>query len=1090
MKKIMIIGLLLGLTLYTHGQNNSSEKNGIGPDILNGLRFRALGPALTSGRISDIAIDPVNRDTWYITVASGGVWKTDNAGTTWTPIFDKEGSYSIGCITLDPNNRHTIWIGTGENNNQRSVGYGDGIYKSTDGGKSWENMGLINSEHIGNIVVHPENSDIIYVAAYGPLWSAGGDRGIYKSADGGSTWNRILHVSEHTGFNEIHIDPRDPDLLYAAAHQRRRHVFTYIGGGPESAVYKSTDGGKKWRKIMKGLPEADLGRIGLDISPVNPDFVYAIVEAAGDESGFYRSVDRGESWEKMSDYHTSGNYYQEILCDPSDLNTIYAMDVWMHYTTDGGNTFRMLGEKYKHVDNHAMWIDPDDNSHFIVGCDGGLYESYDGGENWKFFTNLPITQYYKVSVDNDYPFYNIYGGTQDNFSMGGPSRTTNIAGIVNSDWYITNGGDGFESVVDPENPDIVYAQSQYGWLVRYDRKSGEAIDIKPMERQGEEAYRWNWDAPLIVSPHQSTRLYFAANKVFRSDDRGNTWEVISDDLTRQIDRNKLPVMDRIWGMDAVAKNKSTSIYGNIVSLDESPLQEGLLYAGTDDGAINFTEDGGINWQQLVSFPGVPDTTYVNQLVASQHDTQTVYAVFNNHKRGDFKPYILVTRNKGKSWESISGNLPERGSVYSIAEDHEMPQLLFAGTEFGVFFTVDGGLNWTQLKANVPVIAVRDLAIQKRENDLVLGTFGRGFYVLDDYSPLRSLNSGTLEKEAHIFPVKKSWMFLESKPLGLRGKSFQGSAYYTAENPAVGAQFTYYLKDDILTRKEMRQKEEKKILEKGDKIQYPEFEEIREEDDEPAPKLFFTIKDGNGNIIRQLEAEPKKGIHRIVWDFHYPSTTPVKLTGPSFDNPFSEPDKGPLALPGTYQVSLFKFQDGKVTELVPDQSFETQLLNHVTLPARDKEAVFEFKNKVTELLRVVEGTNKTLEKLNEKVTYFFEAIKNTRDTPTELSERISAIDQQLKQIDRELNGDYSLKRREFPVPPAISDRINTIIYGLWSTTSAPTDTQRSSLEIAENRFEEVYDEIRNLTEITIPNLERDLEEAGAPWTPGRLPEWNK
>ncbi|MBS0000974.1 MAG: glycosyl hydrolase [Cyclobacteriaceae bacterium] len=1093
MKKPFFILLFLCISMFVAGQKNKNDKsvkNIPDPGLFNGLKFRSIGPALTSGRISDIAVNPEDKNTWYVAVSSGGVWKTNNAGTTWSGIFDDQGSYSIGCISIDPGNPHTLWVGTGENNNQRSVGYGDGVYKSMDGGKSWEDMGLKESEHIGNILVHPENSDIVYVAAYGPLWSSGGDRGVFRSTDGGTTWERILFISENTGINEIHMDPRDPEVLYAAAHQRRRHVYTYISGGPESAVYKSTDGGKSWKKIIKGLPEVNLGRIGLDISPVNPDHLFAIVEAADNKGGFFRSVNRGQSWEKMSDYSTSGNYYQEIFCDPVDLETVYAMDTWFHFTTDGGKTFKMVGENQKHVDNHALWINPENTSHMIVGSDGGLYITYDHALTWDYIANLPVTQFYKVSADNDFPFYNVYGGTQDNFSMGGPSRTTNIAGIVNSDWYITNGGDGFESVADPENPEIVYAQSQYGWLVRYDKKSGEILDIKPMEGEGEEAYRWNWDAPLMISPHKSTRLYFAANKVFRSEDRGNSWEVISEDLTRQVDRNKLPVMGKVWGMDAVEKNKSTSIYGNIVSLDESPLLEGLLYAGTDDGLIHVSDNGGDSWRKISTITGIPDMTYVNYLLASQHEEGTVYTVFNNHKNGDFKPYIVKSTDKGVTWQSISGDLPLRGSVYSLAEDHIKPDLLFAGTEFGLFFTNDGGNRWTQLKSGLPVIAVRDIAIQKRENDLVLGTFGRGIYILDDYSSLRMINEDLLNQEAWVFPVRESWMFLESRPLGLRGKSFQGTSYYTAENPPAGATFTYYLKDEIKTRKEIRQDNEKELAEKGEDISYPPFGEMRMEDDEAAPRLIFMIRDGEGNLIRNLEEKPEKGIHRITWDFHYPPKTPISITPPTFDNPFSEADKGPLALPGEYTVTMAKLQDGMLTELVPALTFSTRFLNHTSLPAEDKEALFSFKEEVSEIQRIVSGISETLKELKEKLKYISVAMNRTSGLPAETIEDISEMDERLKDLDRELNGDYSLQNREFPVAPSITARISTIVSGLWASTSAPTGTQKNSLEVVRKELSTVYENIREIVEEDMVRLEADLEEAGAPWTPGRLPVWKK
>ncbi|MBL4653343.1 MAG: hypothetical protein JKY53_10850 [Flavobacteriales bacterium] len=648
MKKILILSLTALISLSISAKKGDEEKKDgkYKTSTFSGLSFRSIGPALTSGRIADIAVNPNNTAEYYVAVASGGVWKTTNHGTTFSPIFDSQGSYSIGCVTIDPNNPHTIWVGTGENNNQRSVAYGDGVYKSNDGGKSWKNMGLKTSEHIGKIIVHPTNSNIVYVAAYGPLWNKGGDRGIYKTEDGGKTWNKVLDIDEHTGISDIVMDSRNPDVIYAAAHQRRRHTFTYVGGGPSSGIHKTEDGGKTWNKLSSGLPSSNMGRIGLAISPVNPDYVFAMIEAEQDNEGFYRSTNRGASWTKMSKHRTSGNYYQEIICDPNDVDKIFSMDTWLHHTEDGGKTFKKTGEKSKHVDNHCIWINPNNTNHWIVGCDGGLYETWDHAASWQYKPNLPVTQYYKVAVDNAEPFYNVYGGTQDNNSMGGPSRTTTNHGIMNSDWYITNGGDGFESAIDPVNPNIVYAQSQYGWLVRYDKSTGERVGIQPQPRAGEDGLRWNWDAPLIISPHNNKRLYFAANKLFKSDDQGNTWECISDDLTRQIDRNTLKVMGRVQSMDAVMKNKSTTMYGNIVALDESSKQEGLIYVGTDDGLIQITEDNGKTWKKISSFVGIPSNTYVNAIVCSQHDANTVYAVFNNHKQGDFKPYILKSTDKG------------------------------------------------------------------------------------------------------------------------------------------------------------------------------------------------------------------------------------------------------------------------------------------------------------------------------------------------------------------------------------------------------------------------------------------------------------
>ncbi len=569
--------------------------------LVDGLKFRSIGPAWCSGRIGDLAVNPKNPKEYYVAVASGNVWKTTNSGTTWDPVFDKYGAYSIGVVELDPNNPNVVWVGTGENNHQRALGYGDGVYKSVDGGKSFKNMGLKESRQIGGIVIDPRNSNTVFAACEGSAWGPGADRGLYKSTDGGTTWEKVLFVSENTGINNVVIDPSNPDIMYATSEQRRRHIFTKIGGGPESAVYKSTDGGKNWRKIMDGLPKVDLGGMGIDVSPVNPNIVYLIVEAQLGKSGFFRSTDKGESWNKMSDYSSSGQYYNEIVCDPIDADKVYSTETVSKVTADGGKTWTSLGNNKRHVDDHAIWIDPKDTEHFIIGGDGGIYESWDSGKNYDFKENLPVTQFYRVNVDNAYPFYNVYGGTQDNNSMGGPSQTTSRDGVTNDEWFVTVGGDGFWIDTDPSDPNIIYTESQYGGMARFDRKSGEDISIKPRERKGELAYKWNWNAPLFVSKHAPQRLYTAANKVFRSDDRGNSWQVISEDLTTQTDRNSFPVMGKYWSAEALAKDVSTSQWGTIVALDESPVQADLLYAGTDDGVISVTEDAGKNWIQSKTF---------------------------------------------------------------------------------------------------------------------------------------------------------------------------------------------------------------------------------------------------------------------------------------------------------------------------------------------------------------------------------------------------------------------------------------------------------------------------------------------------------
>jgi photosystem II stability/assembly factor-like uncharacterized protein len=1072
---------------------DGKAKSPFSSETFSGLKLRALGPAVSSGRIGDIAVVPARPSTWYVAVASGGVFKTVNAGTTWTPVFDEQGSYSIGCVTIDPTNPNVVWVGTGENNSQRSVGYGDGVYKSLDGGKSWKNVGLKGSEHIGKIVVDPKSPDTVYVAAQGPLWSAGGDRGLYKTTDGGKSWKQALAVSENTGASDLWMDPRDPSVLYATSYQRRRHVWGMVHGGPESAIWKTTDAGATWRKLEKGIPKADLGRIGLAVSPADPDVLTALVEASdAKDRGTYRSTDRGESWVRVGDYTPNGpQYYQELVPDPKRTDRLYSLDTYNQVTEDGGKTWKRLGEKAKHVDNHALWVDPKDTDHLINGNDGGVYESFDRGATWAFKANLPVTQLYRVALDDSKPFYFVYGGTQDNATLGGPSRTTSSHGIVNSDWFVTTFGDGFFSAVDPKDPNVVYSESQYAGLVRFDRKTGEEIDIQPQSGPGEPPLRWNWDAPLLISPHASTRLYFAAQRLFRSDDRGDHWTPVSPDLTRQVDRNKLKVMGRVWSVDAVAKNTSTSLYGNIVSLSESPRKEGLLYVGTDDGLIQVSEDGGKGWRKAEAFPGVPASTYVSCLAPSPHDEGTVYAAFDNHKMGDFKPYLLRSADRGRTWASIAGDLPAKGTVYTVIEDPAKTGLLYSGTEFGLFFSPDGGKRWVPLKGNLPTIAVRDLKVQEREGDLVVATFGRGFYVLDDLTPVRKATEELLAKEAALLPVKNAWMFIPTKPLGLRDKAFQGEAFFNAPNPPFGAVFTYYLKDELRTQRKARQAAEKKIAAKGGDVFYPTWEALRAEAVEEEPQLVLTVTDAAGNVVRRLTGPTKSGFHRVAWDLRYPASNPPAAPRPGSDDEedqFAPGPRGPLAMPGTYRVALAKVVDGTVTPLGEPVSFSAEILATASLPAPDRARVLEFEQKTARLQRAVLGSVETAKEAQKRLDGLKKALPDTPAGPPALAAQARELDLRLKDLQTALSGDRVLAKVQEPVPASILDRVQSVVHGHWSTTSAPTGTHLRSYEIAAQEFAPVLERLRALVETDLKELEAKAESAGAPWTPGRVPSW--
>ncbi|MCH5376000.1 MAG: glycosyl hydrolase, partial [Planctomycetes bacterium] len=733
------------------------------------------------------------------------LWKTINAGTTWEPVFENYPSYSIGCVTIDPTNRFTIWVGTGEAVGGRHVGYGDGVYRSLDGGQSFQNMGLKQSEHIAKILVDPRDRDTIYVAAQGPLWAPGGERGLYKSTNGGREWRRILAKGPYTGATDVAFDPRNPDVVYAVTHQRHRTVAALINGGPESGIYKSTDGGASWREMKKGLPSEDKGKIAIAVSPQQPDVVYATVELAGREGGFWRSTDGGETWTKQSDFISGGtgpHYYQEIWCDPHRFDVVYQANVRLSRTEDGGKNWQSVEGRWKHVDNHAVAFHPSDPDFLLVGCDGGVYRSYDYAETYQFCANLPLTQFYKVALDNDYPFYNMVGGTQDNNTQYGPSRTLNDCGIVNSDWRAIIGGDGHDCAIDPEDPNIIYGEQQQGHLRRFDRRTGTSVDIQPQPGPGEDALRFNWDSPILISPHSHTRLYFGSKRLHRSDDRGDSWTTISPDLSRGLDRFQLPMMDRVWSIDAVWDLFAMSQFGNITSISESPLVEGLIYVGTDDGLIQVTEDGGKNWRKIEKIYGIPEFAFVNDIKADLHDPDTVYAVFDHHKTGDFKPYVMKSTDRGRSWMSIVGDLPDRQIVWRIVQDPVKPQLFFLGAEFGLLCTLDGGQHWIKLTGDMPTIPIRDLEIQSRESDLVAATFGRSFYVLDDFSPLRAVSQEQLAEEFTLFPVRKSLLYIPARVLGSQ-KDSQGDAFFSAPNPPFGAVLTYYLRDSLKTRQQLR-----------------------------------------------------------------------------------------------------------------------------------------------------------------------------------------------------------------------------------------------------------------------------------------------
>ena len=1052
-------------------------------DNFSGLKFRSIGPAFMSGRISDIAIHPEDENIWYLAVGSGNVWKTENAGITWTPIFDDQGSYSIGCVTIDPKNPNVVWVGTGEDLGGRHFGYGDGIYKSDDGGQTWTNMGLKDSEHISKIVIHPNDSNTIWVASQGPLWSSGGERGVYKTTDGGQNWKLILKDNEWTGATELVLDPRNPDRIYVAMWQRHRTIAAYMGGGPGTGIYTSQDGGESWKKLTKGLPTSNMGKIGLDISKQNPDILYAAIELDRRTGGVYKSMDRGQSWTKQSDAvagATGPHYYQELYASPHHHDRLYLMDANMQISEDGGKTFYRMNEKNKHGDNHAIAFRKSDPDYLLVGSDGGLYESFDHTKTWRFMANLPLTQFYDLALDDSEPFYNIFGGTQDNSTEGGPSRTDTWQGIENSDWRVVLNWDGHQPATEPGNPNIMYGQRQQGTLARIDMITGEVVDVQPQPRDGEVYERFNWDAPILVSPHKPSRLYFASQRVWKSDNRGDSWEPISEDLTRNQNRFDLPIMGSKQSWDNAWDVGAMSNYNTVSALSESPLKAGLIYAGTDDGFINITENDGKTWRKIEvkKLPGVPATAYVNDVKADNFDVNKVYAVLDNHKYGDYQPYIYHSSDKGKTWKSITSNLPDRTVTWRIVQDFVEEGLLFSATEYGIYFSINGGRKWTKLTGGVPIISFRDLAIHKRENDLVGASFGRGFYVFDDISVFRGLSEKQMANPGTLFPVRKAWWYIPRSHLGFEGRSkgTQGDGYYTAPNPPFGAVFTYHLSESLISKKDQRTKNEKATLDKGKSVGFPGWDTLEAERREVKPKVIFEVKDNEGNTVRRIEGPATKGFHRVAWDLRYPSPNAVTLASSS------NKGSGFLAAPGKYTVTMYTSMHGKTNQVSKSQNFDVVPLRSGALPTKSYANRADFWRKYEKTVRRASAIQITVGNALKKVDRMQTALSQSTGDVGNLDARLHIIRNSILEMDEELSGNRSRMGPGEKNNPTVGSRLFVIQRILEYSTYGPTETAVENLELAEKGMDQLQSQI-NQNRKDMESLGRRLTKVGAPWVEG-------
>ncbi len=1091
--------------------DNTTDDTTVDPvaDAIAGLGLRSIGPAFMGGRIADIAVHPTKPTTWYLAVGSGGVWKTTNAGTTWKPIFDDQASFSIGCITLDPNEPDVVWVGTGESVSGRHVAWGDGVYRSRNGGASWERMGLERSEHIGSILIDPRRSSTVYVAAEGPLWSKGGERGVYKTIDGGTSWELVLDLDADTGVTSLVFAPDNPDVLYAASYQRRRSVAAFLGAGPGSGLHKSTDGGATWRKLTEGLPETDMGKIGLAVTNANPSLVYATIEADEETRGFYRSTDRGESWERRNEYLSGGtgpHYYQEIFASPHDADRVYQVDVFVHVTRDGGKSFNRLEPgRNKHSDNHVVWIDPADPDHLLVGTDAGLYETFDEGQTFRHFPNLPLAQFYRIAVDNAVPFTNVLAGAQDLGTIYGPTRSTNVDGVRNQDWSVALGADGYHTAFDPDDPAISYLEWQEGNVMRHDRRTMELTDIRPYPAQGEPPERWNWDSPIVVSRHRNDRIYVASQRVWRSDDRGNAWTAISGDLTTGRNRYEMALFDTVASVDSLYDHMAMSRYATISHVCESPIDENVLYAGTDDGLVHVTVDGGTTWRAAGDLPRATSSTsdgsgpfrpFINNVVASEHDADVVFVAADDHKHGDYTPYLFKSTDQGRTWTSIRGNLPDGTTVWTLQQDHVEPQLLFIGTEFGVSTSLDGGGSWHKLTKDVPTISFRDLKIQRRDDDLVAASFGRGIYVLDDYGPLRAMASaGTADTETvgsttTLFPVRDAWWYVPHTQAQAAGQPTLGSSAFRADNPPFGAVATYLvseaLADELSGPKGRRHKTEKAQREQNEDVVVAGVDELWLEHVSSDPALLLIVRNADGSPVRFVAAEAKAGLHRTAWDLRRPAVVPVSLDKPEFEEPWVSTPQGPLVAPGRYSIELAVASTDGLRSVGDAQHFSV-----APIPALEadkasqqpgEQATQDFIDRTASLARGVEGAKAELETLRKRLPVLrATALQTPTSETTGLVSRADDIHRSLEELRRDLVVDPVSDKLYEAAAPTVAELVGRISFVHWRTSGPPTQTQVDGLAAAADGFTAARNRLTQVRE-QLDTLAGDLDAAGGTWTP--------
>lgn len=1010
------------------------------------LRFRNIGPTGPSGRIDDLAVLETDPNVFYIATATGGLWKTVNGGITLKPVFDSAAMISIGDVAIAPNDANLVWVGTGENNNRQSSSWGDGVYKSTDGGKTWKNMGLGDSKQIARILIDPRDHEVVYVAALGDLWKSGGGRGIYKTSNGGESWSRVLDPGPDAGGTELVMDPRDPNTLYAATYQRRRASFGFNGGGSSSGIWKSNDGGRSWNRLSKGIPEGPLGRIGLDIFRGNPDIVYARIEHEK-QGGVYRSDDAGMSWRKMGSHNGRPMYFGIIRVDPVNDLRVYTPETPLSVSDDGGKTFRGDGATQIHVDHHAMWINPSNPNHMMIGNDGGVSITRDKGKTWMWLPHLPVAQFYHVGYDMQQPF-NVCGGLQDNQSWCGPSQVRNNQGITDHDWWTIPGGDGFVNLFDPANDRIIYTESQEGTLGRIDKLTGEQQGVQPQAPANAKAYRWNWDTPFIFSPHDPRTIYLGGNFLFKSTDRGQSWKVVSPDLTTGVDRDTLELMGSKLKDVKLAKNDGVQDYGSLFSLAESQKKAGLLYTGSDDGQLNVSRDGGTTWSNVTGkIPNAPKWAYVSRVEPSKFEEATVYATFDAHRTGDYNSYAYASSDYGASWKSINGNLPKGEITRTITEDLKNPDVLYLGTETGLWVTLDRGKSWTKVRANLPTVPVYEITLHPRDNAMLLATHGRGVWILDQLAPFQDAGKAQAA-EAWLYQPAPVYQTSRS---GLKYYGSQGDMQYFGENPPAGAPLRYALKTK-------------------------------------ADSARLVIKDAAGNPIRELKGDAMKeglaaGLNQVIWDLQI-EPIPAPKGRPPSQNPFGGPSgpaetAGPMVLPGDFRVALVVNGKEAATTTLSVRGDPAIVISDL-----DRQRRYDLLKEGQRLQARLTEANNAVRTANTQLNQMKAALADSTTVPAAIKATYDSLVKDLGPLKKKFfirdEGDESFDFSEFR--QVITFKLGGVVGGVGGATMPPTETDLAQWAELKTEVPEIIDQVNAFVARLKPFYQRLAEQGIYPALP--------